>query len=264
MWNWEMDQVLRASHSAGVLGIIRSLMTHLSSLTRLNEWYHTPLGIQLQQMECQELSQVLGKIQGQSLLQIGGSQELQHSALSPIQYRLWLSDQPQTLIGGEAICGHLDALPFLPNSIDVIVVVHALEWVKNPRQFIHHLYRSLTPGGKLFILNFNPLSLWGIKRWVQYPLYFPKGAQFWCRSRIEHWLCDCGFDIIQNKTFTSVRWEFLEILRQICCSGLGMISYFIAEKRASLPLLRSISWWERLSIRRAAEPTTRAYYEKND
>ena len=60
----------------------------------------------------------------------------------------------------------LDELPLAPKSVDVIILVHVLEFIPSPPVLLREVYQALAPGGQLIIVNLNPWSLWGTQALV--------------------------------------------------------------------------------------------------
>ena len=56
------------------------------------------------------------------------------------------------------------------NSLDLIVLPHALEFTDDPHLMLREAYRVIRPEGQIVIAGFNPFSLFGAKR------YFGRGA----------------------------------------------------------------------------------------
>ncbi len=52
------------------------------------------------------------------------------------------------------------AMPLPDSSVDRVVVVHALETVDNPTEFLKEIWRVLTPGGRLIMVTPNRRGLW--------------------------------------------------------------------------------------------------------
>lgn len=60
-----------------------------------------------------------------------------------------------------------DAWPLAEQSVDVVVLQHALDMSAKPQQLIKEASRCLVPNGYLIVLGFNPNSIWGGWRWLQ-------------------------------------------------------------------------------------------------
>jgi SAM-dependent methyltransferase len=57
----------------------------------------------------------------------------------------------------------LREIPLPNNSLDAIILHHALEACEDPRTALRECARVLTGGGRLVVCAFNPLSLWGAR-----------------------------------------------------------------------------------------------------
>lgn len=56
------------------------------------------------------------------------------------------------------------ALPFPENSLDLVVLPHTLEASADPHVALREIARVLVPEGRLIVIGFNPLSLWGTQQ----------------------------------------------------------------------------------------------------
>jgi SAM-dependent methyltransferase len=57
-----------------------------------------------------------------------------------------------------------ESLPFASNSLDLVVLPHALELARDPHDTLREVERVLVPEGKAVIIGFNPMSLWGTRQ----------------------------------------------------------------------------------------------------
>ncbi len=90
-----------------------------------------------------------------------------------------------------------EALPIPTNSMDGVVVHHALEFAEDPRAAIREITRVIRPGGRLLICSFNPLSLWMARR--------PRGMTLVTAYRLSDWLAVLGFDREENIRYMNYR-----------------------------------------------------------
>jgi len=74
-----------------------------------------------------------------------------------------LGGEPGTTTRPERlIWGLPESLPFASGSLDLVVLVHSLEYSRSPYAILAEAERALSPGGRLVVLSFNPWSLFGL------------------------------------------------------------------------------------------------------
>lgn len=99
--------------------------------------------------------------------------------------------------------GHMrsrpEELPLASQSIDLIVLPHALEFSPNPQQLMREIERVLRPEGRLLLAGFNPFSLWGFKRAVGSRQSYPWTGRFLHLNRIKDWLSLMGFELLSGR-----------------------------------------------------------------
>ena len=59
-----------------------------------------------------------------------------------------------------------DALPYPANSLDLVVLPHTLEQSTDAHQTLREVERVLVSEGRVVVLGFNPVSLWGLHHLV--------------------------------------------------------------------------------------------------
>lgn len=106
----------------------------------------------------------------------------------------------------------LDALPFESNSLDLVVLPHALELARDPHLTLREVERVLMPEGRVVIVGFNPTSLWGMRqrsgRWrnrlgnsvsstssTSGRLFLPSAGEFMGYRRLRDWLRLLSFEV---------------------------------------------------------------------
>jgi ubiquinone/menaquinone biosynthesis C-methylase UbiE len=65
------------------------------------------------------------------------------------------------------IRAHHHELPLLADSIDFVVVYHALDFAVQTKMILKELWRILAPEGKLIIIGYNPKALFGLPEPIQ-------------------------------------------------------------------------------------------------
>ena len=136
-------------------------------------WFRTLPGALIVDMELKELDRLLPSIPGQVAIQIGGPSNLRLLQKSKMRYVYYCSDQPAWIGDGTRLQCHYEGLPFEENSINLIVLSHALEFTKNPQRVLEEIYRVLKPGGQLLLLGFNRWSWWSVVRYMRQQKGYP-------------------------------------------------------------------------------------------
>ncbi|ACJ18966.1 class I SAM-dependent methyltransferase [Coxiella burnetii] len=217
----------------------------------MQEWYQQPPGSWLLTLECEEAARVLSNIKGRYLVQMGGTADLAHSAMSPILYQIRLMSQPDNL-SSLTIQTEYQDLPLLPNSVDVVVIVHLLEFIDYPVKLLQEIFQALKPDGRLLIFGFNPLSLWGMNKFFNLKKDIPWNGKFWSRAQVKRWLINFNYSILFSKTFCygyprkkkpGRRLQlFSEVAGQLSLPTAGGIYLLVAKKSVYAPLLHKIVW----------------------
>jgi SAM-dependent methyltransferase len=142
------------------------------------------------------------------------------------------------------IAGDLSDLAIQSATIDLAVVVHALENLedKNQQLFLEELFRILIPEGNLFIIGFNPFSYAGLAHLLRVDeKIIGRDIDFVPVFRLKKWLKDIGFTVIDYKTvffrlpFAQKRvlkkLEFMEAMGQVFAPYFGSAYILHACKR---------------------------------
>jgi SAM-dependent methyltransferase len=198
---------------------------------RLIDWLTTPAGRYLLEWEQQQLDEGVADIFGFHALQLGLSQ-LDALRANRMPHR-WLAGDGEAVdpppgaaetqdgdAGAVARCGapavqrcialhcDFDALPFPNQSLDLVVLPHALELASDPHQTLREVERVLVPEGRVVILGFNPVSLWGLKQrggrmrqglGGKAPLYLPPTGEFIGYWRLRDWLRLLSFEVERGR-----------------------------------------------------------------
>lgn len=179
------------------------------------EWLRTPAGRYLLAWEQAHLDHAVADIFGFHALQLGlpeldglranrmphrwvGSDDLEPSR-TDIDH---LTVQPAAV----ALLCDYDALPFDSQSLDLVVLPHALELARDPHLTLREVERVLRPEGRVVIVGFNPASLWGLRQRLgrmrrgmglggRGPLFLPSEGDFIGYRRLRDWLRLLSFEV---------------------------------------------------------------------
>lgn len=156
-----------------------------SLFQEMAQWLETPLGKALLESERKVMEPVLARIFGYHFLQIGVSA---HSLLdeSPVGHRFLFV--PQSSSGSGHPVASSEALPLQTDSVDAVLIHHALDYTPDSHRLLREASRVLMPGGKLLIAGFNPRSSWGVRRLMRTGTALPWSARFISSSRVCDWL----------------------------------------------------------------------------
>jgi len=145
-----------------------------------------------------------------------------------------------------------DALPFPQNSLDLVVLPHALELARDPHQTLREVERVLVPEGRVVIAGFNPTSLWGLRQRAgrmkrglglgrDKSLYLPRAGEFIGYWRLRDWLRLLGFEVeigrfgCYRPPFESERWlqrcAWMDPVGDRWWPVLGAVYFLVAVKR---------------------------------
>jgi len=98
-------------------------------------------------------------------------------------------------------CDLLD-LPFEAQSVDLIVMPHTLEFTHDPHRLLREAERVLMPEGRLLIVGFNSLSLWGARqsagRLTGRP-FMPARQDLIAFLRLKDWIKLLGFELERGR-----------------------------------------------------------------
>jgi len=164
---------------------------------RLRRWFRDPPGSILLEQERVGIEELLEGLFGYYLVQVGclglRGEPLRASKIS--SQILVSSDRVET-ISSMSLQGLPERLPIATDSVDVVLLPHTLDFSADPHQVLREAERILIAEGRLIILGFNPVSLWGLWRIFRYR----KGRVPWCGrflspGRVYDWLRLMGFEI---------------------------------------------------------------------
>ena len=164
----------------------------LKSLEEVRTWFDSSLGQSVMRIEESILDELLSGFFGYHLIQTSVLSQALFNA-SPIQNKILLG---LDVSDRSPVVANSTELPFLDNSIDVIVSHHLLEFLDSPLDTLRELARVSLPMGHFVVIGFNPISFWGlwksVAKWNGKPPWFGK---FIRPGRLMDWLNALNFKI---------------------------------------------------------------------
>ncbi len=195
-------------------------MAREASIIELGQWLKSPPGHYLVNWEQQQMDRAVADLFGFHALQLGLPQ-LDGLRTNRMPHRWIGSDSmalPEpielprvdaslsTLSPHEVLSLHcdFDALPFPSQSLDLVVLPHALELARDPHETLREVERVLVPEGRMVISGFNPASLWGLRQnlgrlrhrlGVGGRLFMPDEGEYIGYWRLRDWLRLLSFEV---------------------------------------------------------------------
>jgi len=166
--------------------------TESKGLASIEDWYQSETGQYLFDELESGISPLLATTFGYYSLQLGCtglSAALQDSCR--VKHQFTLGD----LDGSTSIHANPSMLPIASDSVDLVILMHHLSNSSEPHAILREVFRVLIPEGKLVIIDFNPVSLWGLRNFFQSWLeHVPFKGHFYTAKRIDDWMRLLGFD----------------------------------------------------------------------
>jgi SAM-dependent methyltransferase len=219
-------------------------------LKAMDMWFRTLPGALVVDMELKELDRFLPSIPGDVAIQIGGPCNLRLLQKSRMRYVYYCSDQPAWMGDGKRIQCQFNELPFEENSVNLVVLSHALSFTQAPIELLEEVYRILKPGGQLILFGFNRWSWWSFSRQSRKRKGYPWGGSFHSIWRVKKWLSSLGYGIVLNRSFFFLPpikkrpqarvVNLCEVLGQVFIPKMGAVHLIYAQKKVagSTPLAK--------------------------
>ena len=252
----------------------------------LQDWFQTPPGRYLLAWERAQFDSTVADIFGYHALQLGlpeldalRANRMPHrwlatgtvpglvsnlctpapTSVSPARAALDGSQaQPQPLRA--ALVADFAALPFPENSLDLVVLPHALELNVDPHAALRDVERVLVPEGRVVISGLNPASLWGLRqrrahlyrRFGAGELFLPEAGDTIGYWRMRDWLRLLGFEVEVGRfgcyrpAVSSEKWlqrfEWMDRAGGRWWPILGAVYFLVAVKRVRGMRLVGPAW----------------------
>jgi SAM-dependent methyltransferase len=236
----------------------------------LEEWLETPPGRYLLEWEQAQFDQAVADVFGYHALQLGLPQiDALRGNRMP---RRWLAVDRLPAQRDAALATDFAALPFAANSLDLVVLPHALELNADPHATLREVERVLVPDGRVVICGLNPTSLWGwrqrrarLYRGLGFgELFLPEAGDFIGYWRMRDWLRLLNFEVesgrfgVYRPAVRSQAW--LDRYRWLDGAGerwwpiFGAVYFVVAVKRVRGMTMLQADWKRKPSIATAPVP----------
>ena len=178
-----------------------------------------------------------------------------------------------------------DALPFDANSLDLVVLPHALELARDPHLALREVERVLVPEGRVVIVGFNPSSVWGVRQALgglqrrlglgaRRALFLPDAGEFLGFRRLRDWLRLLGFEVEAGRfgcyrpPLASPQWlarfAWADRVGERWWPVFGAVYFVVAVKRVRGMRLVGLARAGRSALQGAAAPATLANHQQHN
>ncbi len=226
----------------------------------MQDWFDTPPGRYLLAWEQAQFDAAVADVFGYHALQLGLPQ-VQGLRTNRMPHQ-WLarSEVPVNTAPAHQFITDFSALPFAENSLDLVLLPHALELNADPHATLREVERVLVPEGRVVICGLNPTSLWGLrqKRARLYQrigvgqLYLPESGDFIGYRRLRDWLRLLSFEVdsahfgVWRPAFRGEAWlqrfEWMDSLGERWWPIFGAAYCVVAVKRVRGMKLLGPTW----------------------
>lgn len=247
----------------------------------MTDWLKTPPGEYLLAWEREQFDQAVSDIFGYHALQLGFAEldalrtnRMPHQWLAVLSSQHALSYQTETAAGSSrqnprslvAMVTDAGALPFSANSLDLLVLPHALELSQDPHATLREVERVLVPEGRVVISGLNPTSLWAMRqrrahfyqRFGRSQLFLPEAGEFIGYWRLRDWLRLLNFEVESARfgcyrpAFQTDQWlsrfEWMDKAGSRWWPIFGAVYFLVAVKRVRGMRLLEPAWKTRKNV----------------
>ena len=140
---------------------------------QLEYWYQrSTAGRRLRSQVAEDMAVILDEWFGYHILVVGVDSGIDVQQMTRVQHLTHIvAARKPDMKAGATVLAEDEELPIDTESIDVVVLLNALELSRSPHRVLREVHRVLTPHGHLLAGGSNPLSLRGVgdvlRRWIR-------------------------------------------------------------------------------------------------
>jgi len=162
----------------------------------VRDWYETDLGSEVHAAVTRQVDSLVGDLYALRCLQIGGTRrDADLVAGRGLIFRIHVTGD-----GRDDLQALPTRLPLASNSMDLVVLGHALEFCDDPHALLREVDRVLTLDGYVLAIGFNPFSLFGVWRVFNRRQRVPWAGSFYSGGRIIDWLQILGLQLRRRES----------------------------------------------------------------
>ena len=176
---------------------IHGLKSYDQAQLNMENWLLTPLGSTLLRAENAVIEEHLKQCFGVYRVHVGPGAHTSVKTETNMPRSILLS--ANTMADSHVIMDPHN-LPLATNSVHALVIQHAFDIAKDPRDLLREAARVVMPGGRVIICGFNPYSWWGLWRLMRFKKGSPWQFRFLAARRLLDWLSLLNFKMVQFDT----------------------------------------------------------------
>lgn len=158
-------------------------------LPELKEWFDSELGQELLASEKVQVDRIVSTLFGMHLVQLSVDCRVQMFGESPVTHCFSVVPTLELGLSDNNVIANNAEVPLAHESVDVVILHHALDFTDSPHQVLREASRVLRPGGHVIIIGFNPISYWGLNRLIKRKKELaPWLGHFISHRRLSDWL----------------------------------------------------------------------------
>jgi len=150
-----------------------------------SDWLSGPAGAQLLLAEAAALREALDSVFGDDFVHIGPWGAGLYPEFARTRRHSLIADR--AVVGASAVM-RLDNLAVQSDSVDAVLLPHALEMAENPHALLREVDRILRPDGYVITLGFNPYGFWGLRHMRSRRRFPPDTRRLIPEGRLCDWL----------------------------------------------------------------------------
>lgn len=162
---------------------------YLAKQKALEHWFQSALGRALLADQRDHIEDKIARVFGVHQAEIGISHRIPVGNPSNLAHKFYVLPQKEEEQPEDSVIALSHELPLAHDSVDLVILHHALDVAIDPHQTLREVSRILRSSGHLIIVGFNPYGLWGWRRFLgRARLRSPWDCRFIAGSRVEDWL----------------------------------------------------------------------------
>ena len=186
-------------------------------------------------------------------------------------YALQLGEHKNNLIKNSKIKHHIlvrgkkknvdldpEWLPFAFDSIDLVLCLHLLEMVSDPKKLMDELFRVTISGGYVILCGFNPISFAGLRKMVKFDNFYPWNGSFLSITKVQNLLKESGFTLRESKLehyqfmFSDNKSNINDKLEKVGNRWLPLFGniYFLVAEKVTVSKIPKKQKWNKLKQRK--------------